>query len=189
MHEGNTLSNLGLLHHMQDRAAEAVAVSEAALPIARELGHARLECTLLCNLGIFETALERAPQARQRLEAALSLARRLPDPRLQGQALGYLAALHTRQCEFEFARVRLHEGQAVLEAAGDPFSLGVLLCVHAELECRCGRPDAASAMLERAGALAAEVRAGPRSELGLALARSRELALAFGGSAGLSRSG
>lgn len=189
LHEGNTLCNLGLLCHMQDRPDEAVAVSESALPIARELGHLRLECTLLCNLGIFQTALDRAPQARQRLEAALSLARRLPDPRLQGQALGYLAALHTRQHEFDLARTCLHVGQALLETAGDLFSLGVLLCVHAELECRSARPDVAHAMLDRAGILAGEVRAGPRSELGLALTRARALALDFERSADFSRSG
>ena len=189
LHEGNTSSNLALLCHMQDRSDEAVALSESALTIAREMGHARLECTLLCNLGIFQTVLGQSLQARQRLDAALSLARRLPDPRLQGQALGYLATLHMRQSEFDLAKACLHEGEALLEALGDLFSLGVLLCARAELEYRSGRPEVASTMLGRAGTLADEVRAGPRSELGLALARTRELTLGLEGPAGVSRSG
>jgi len=57
---------------------------------------------------------------------------------------------------------------------GDRLSLGVQLCNRAETEHLAGVPDAASVALVEAGAIAAEVGAGPDSELGLALARVRK---------------
>ncbi len=54
-------------------------------------------------------------------------------------------------------------------------SLGILLCARAETELLAGAPDHAKAALEEANAIAAEVGAGPDSELGLALTRVRNL--------------
>jgi hypothetical protein len=54
-------------------------------------------------------------------------------------------------------------------------SLGILLCSRVETEHLAGVPDAARSALTAADAIAAEVGAGPESELGLALARVRDL--------------
>ena len=53
-------------------------------------------------------------------------------------------------------------------------SLGILLCGRAETEHLAGLPDAARSP-RAADIIATEVRAGPDSELGLALARVRDL--------------
>ena len=57
----------------------------------------------------------------------------------------------------------------------DRMSLGILLCSRAETEHLAGVPNAARAALEVADVIATEVGAGPDSELGLALARVRNL--------------
>jgi len=54
-------------------------------------------------------------------------------------------------------------------------SLGILLCARAETEHLAGAADAATNALGAADVIASEVRAGPDSELGLALARVRDL--------------
>jgi hypothetical protein len=54
-------------------------------------------------------------------------------------------------------------------------SLGILLCSRVETEHLAGVANAARAALGAADTIATEVRAGPDSELGLALARVRDL--------------
>ena len=54
-------------------------------------------------------------------------------------------------------------------------SLGILLCSRAETEHLAGSSNAAKAALAEANVIAAEVGAGPDSELGVALARVRNL--------------
>src|SRR5438128_7475845 len=54
-------------------------------------------------------------------------------------------------------------------------SLGILLCSRAETEQVAGIPNAARAAFSAADVIAAEVSAGADSELGLALARVRNL--------------
>jgi hypothetical protein len=62
-----------------------------------------------------------------------------------------------------------------LHAVSDQMSLGILLCSRAETEHLAGCPDAASAALNGADAITVALGAGPDSELGLALARVRNL--------------
>jgi predicted ATPase/class 3 adenylate cyclase/Tfp pilus assembly protein PilF len=173
--EGNTLCNLGLLHLLQGRLDDAEAASEAALVLARELGHVRLECIVLCNLGIVLEALARPDHARSRFEAAMGIARALGDSRAEGQVLGYLGLLHARQGRHADARRCLDSGEALLRAASDLMGLGVLLSGRAEALHLAGDAAAASAALADAMTLAAEVGAGPSSEIGVALARARAL--------------
>ena len=173
--EGNVRCNLGLLHQVQGRFAEALEQLEAALAVARDLGHARLECIVLCNLGMVYDGLARFDEARDHFEAALAVARELGDRRSEGQFLSYLALLHARQANFDEARRCLDSSETLLRAVSDRTSLGILLCSRAETEHLAACPDAAKDALAAADVIAAEVEAGPDSELGLALARVRGL--------------
>ena len=173
--EGNILCNLGQLYQVQGKFAEALEQLEAALPLSRDLGHARLESIVLCNLGMVYDGLARFDEASDHFEAALVIARELGDRHREGQYLSYLGLLHARQGKFDQARQCLDSSEALLRAVSDRFSLGVLLCSRAETEHLAGVPSAASAALAEADVIAAEVGAGPDSELGLAFARVRNL--------------
>ena len=80
--EGNIRCNLGLLHQVQGRYAEALEQLDEALAVARDLGHARLEGIALCNLGMVYDNLARFDEARDHFAAALAVARELGDRRL-----------------------------------------------------------------------------------------------------------
>jgi hypothetical protein len=62
-----------------------------------------------------------------------------------------------------------------LHAVSDRMSIGILLCSRAETEHLAGNPHVARQALAGASASAASVGAGPDSELGLGLARVRDL--------------
>ena len=173
--EGNTLCNLGLLHQVQGRFGEALDQLAAGLVVARDIGNAYLECLVLCNLGMTCESLARFDEARDHFDAALAIARALGDRRSEGQCLSYLGLLHARQANFDEARRCLDSSEALLRAVSDRTSLGILLCARAETEHLAGPLDHAKAALAEANAIAAEVGAGPESELGLALARVRSL--------------
>jgi tetratricopeptide (TPR) repeat protein len=169
--EGNTLCNLGRVCFVQERLADAEEASKAALVIARELGHLRLECAVLCNLGIVFERLGRPAEAQTQFEAAVRLGHALGDPLSEGQFLGYLGLLHARQGRHGEARSCLETGEALLRGVSDQFGLGVLLTSRAEAHYLAGDAATATASLAAAAAIAAEVGAGPTSEVGLALAR------------------
>jgi predicted ATPase/class 3 adenylate cyclase len=173
--EGNALCNLGLLHQLLGRMEEAGKELDAALAVAREIGHVRLECVVLCNQGIVYDSLGRTAEARTRYEASLVVARELGDPRSEGQVLGYLGPLHARQARFDEARTCLDTGEALLREISDRMSIGVLLCGRAEAAHLAGDRDTAKDALAEAESLAAAIGAGPGSELGVALARVRDL--------------
>ena len=173
--EGNTLSNLGLLHQVQGRFAEALDQLEVALAVARDLGHARLECVTLCYLGMVYDSLARFDEARDHFEAALVVARELGARRLEGQFLSHLGLLHAHQAHFGEARHCLDSSEGLLRAASDRVNIGVLFCSRAETEHLAGVPNAARAALDAADVIAAEVGAKGDSELGLAIARVRNL--------------
>jgi len=99
----------------------------------------------------------------------------LGDRRSEGQVLGYLGLLHARQARFDRARTCLDTGEALLRAIPDRLSLGVLLCGRAEAAHLTGNLDAARGALAEAESLATAAGAGLDSELGLALARVRDL--------------
>jgi predicted ATPase/class 3 adenylate cyclase/tetratricopeptide (TPR) repeat protein len=173
--EGNTLSNLGLLYQVQGRFGEALDQLEAALAVARDMGDAHLECVVLCNLGMVHDSLARFDEARDDFEAALAIARESGHRRREGQFLGYLGLLHAHQGKFDEARHCLDAGEALLRQVSDRTSLGLLLCGRAEAEHLAGVARTASAALAAADVIATEVRAGPDSELALALARVRDV--------------
>jgi tetratricopeptide (TPR) repeat protein len=120
-------------------------------------------------------SLTQFDEARDHLEAALAIARAIGERRREGQFLSYLGLLHAHRAKFDDARHCLDAGEALLQAVSDRMSLGILLCGRAETEHLAGVPNAARAALRAADIIATEVRAGPDSELGLALARVRDL--------------
>jgi len=173
--EGNTLCNLGLLHQLQGRFEDSVNQLDAALVVARDMGNPHLECVVLCNLGIAYDSLARFDEAGDYFEAALTIARSVGDRRREGQVLSYLGLLHAHCAKFDDARHCLDAGEALLQAVSDRMSIGILLCVRAETEHLAGNPDAAKSAIRVADVIATEVSAGPESDLGLALARVRDL--------------
>jgi predicted ATPase/class 3 adenylate cyclase len=173
--EGNTLCNLGMLQHLQGQTEVAAATLEAALAVARLLGHVRLECIALGNLGTVYGALGRDTDAVARYESALAVARRIGDRRTEGQFLGHLGLAQARRGDFDSARQALQEGAQILTQVADRMSLALLLCGRAECEWLARDDAAAVAVQAQAAALAADVGAGPESELGAALARIARL--------------
>jgi len=169
--EGNMLCNLGMLYVVLERPAESEAASKAALVVARDLGNVRVEAIVLCNLGIVFERLSRPDDALVQFEAAVRIANALGDPKYEGEFLGYLGLLHARQGRHDDARHCLASGEALLRAVSDAFGLGVLLTSRAEAHHLAGDAAAAKVSLAGATAIAAEVVAGPASEIGLALAR------------------
>ena len=173
--EGITLCNLGLQHQVRGRFLEAVDRLEEALAVARDMGNGLLECIALCNLGMACDSLGRFDEAADYFEAALAIARMLGDRRREGQFLTYVGLLHAHQARFDDARRCLDASDSLLRVVSDRMSLGILLCARAEIEHLAGAADAATNALGAADVIASEVRAGPDSELGLALARVRDL--------------
>ena len=128
-----------------------------------------------CNLGIVIERQGRPDEAQAEFEASVDLARGLGDPMAEGQFLSYLGLLHARQGRHDEARNSLASGETLLRSASDAFGLGVLLTSRTEAHHFAGDTAAATASLAAAATVAAEVGAGPASEIGLALARVREL--------------
>ena len=147
----------------------------AALAVARNLGHARLEAIVLCNLGIVHGELGETDTARVHCEAALLITRELGDLRLEGQLHGYLGTLLGRARHFAEARRHLDRGSERLRELADALDLGVLLCGRAETEWLSGDADAARTALDEAATIAEAERVTPRSELGVALDRAMSL--------------
>ena len=173
--EGNTLCNLGMSYFADGRLDEAHAVSHAALVLARELGAVLLECVVRCNLGIVLAHMARPDEALAQFEAAVQMAHVLNEPRYEGQILGHLGLLHARQGRHEDAQQSLDSGEALLRSVSDRLGLGVHLTSLAEACQLAGDTTSARASLDAATIIAAEVGAGPTSEIGLALTRVRAL--------------
>jgi tetratricopeptide (TPR) repeat protein len=160
---------------VQRRYEEALDKLEASLAVARDIGDAHMECVVLCNLGMAHDSLARFDEASGCFEAALAIARAMGDRRREGQFLSHVGLLHAHRAKFDDARHCLDASEALLQAVSDRMSLGILLCGRAETEHLAGVHEAARAALRAADIIATEVRAGPDSELGLTLARVRNL--------------
>jgi predicted ATPase/class 3 adenylate cyclase len=173
--EGDMLCNLGNHYVIDGRLAESHAASQAALVIARELGYVLLESIVRGNLGIVLERLGEADKALMQFEAAVRLAHELNQPRYEGQLLGYLGLLHARQHRHGDARHCLDSGETLLRSVSDRLGLGVHLTSVAEARLLAGDAAAARASLAVVTTIAAEVGAGPTSEIGSALARVRAL--------------
>ena len=112
-------------------------------------------------------------EAHPYFEAALAIHREVRNRRFEGMALGNLGKLHLMEDRMEDARDALARGEELIREVDDRFGLGKLLCVRAELEHRGGDIAAARATLGEAEALAAQLAAGPDSEVGHLLVKLR----------------
>ena len=148
---------------------------KGALALARELGHVKLEYSVLCNLGVVQERLSHPDEAQTHFEAAVRLARALGDSARRVKFLGHLGLLHARHGRHTEARRCLDSGEALLRAASDPFGLGLLLTSRAEAHHLAGDAAAAAACLAEATAIAGQNGTEPTSGLGMALARARAL--------------
>mgnify|MGYP003694547535 CR=1 FL=1 len=144
--------------------------------MARDTGACTLECIVLCNLGMVYDGFGPLRRGPGSLRGGAG-----HRPRTGGTALGRpvlelprSAARPPSRISIE-ARRCLDSSETLLRAVSDRMSLGILLCGRAETEHLAGVPNDAKAALEKADVIAAEVGAGPDSELGLALARARNL--------------
>ena len=143
--------------------------------MAREIGHARLECTVLCNLGLVREAQGELDAASDHYEMSVALAHELGDRRSEGQFRGYWGQLLARQGRYAQARACLASGEALLLESSDLLSLGLLLCGRAETEQLAGDASAAQGWWQRAQTVAAQVGVGDTSELGRSMLRVKEL--------------
>ena len=173
--EGSMLCNLGGMLVDAGRFDEAAAVLQAALANARELGYAHLEGVVRRNLGIAFEHLGRGDEAMTQFESAVQIARMLRDPRDEGLFLSYLGRYQARQGRLEDAQGSLAAGEALLRSVSDRFYLGILVCAKAEMLHLAGDQARASAALDEARGIAAEVAAGPVSELGTEITRLTSL--------------
>jgi predicted ATPase/class 3 adenylate cyclase/Tfp pilus assembly protein PilF len=173
-HEGNALGNLGMVQLMQGQLDPARAQCAAALRVARDIGHVRLECLALCNLGLIDEAADRPEPALASFESAVAIADELGERRTAGQFRIYLGRLHARAARYDAARAVLDAGETLLREAQDLPNLALLVCTRAEALALAGEDEAATAALRTAESLAAEIDAGPESELGAALTLARD---------------
>jgi class 3 adenylate cyclase/predicted ATPase/Tfp pilus assembly protein PilF len=176
--ECETLYNLGVLHRTQRDFDAALVQLEAALLLVRDLGYAMLECAVVGSLGMVCADQGRLDEASHYLDAALAMARELGERRREGIFQSDLGIVRARQAQFDAARSWLAASEVLFNAISDRWDLGLVQCRRAETEHLAGVPEAARAALGEAAVIAAEVGAGPHSELGLAIARVRDL-LAF----------
>ena len=176
--ECETLYNLGVLHRTQRDFDEALVQLEAALLLVRDLGYAMLECAVVGSLGMVCADQGRLDEASHYLDAALAMARELGERRREGIFQSDLGTVRARQAQFDAARSCLAASEVLFNAISDRWDLGIVYCRRAETEHLAGVPEAARAALSEAAVIAAEVGAGPHSELALAIARVRNL-LAF----------
>jgi hypothetical protein len=121
--EGNMHCNLGMLH--LGAAAPSAGTRRARSPRwrSRAMGHARLECTVLCNLGIALEAQGETGEGAERYEDAVQLAGELADRRSEGQFRGYLGLLLARSGHVEAGLACLGAGERLLLEAADEWSL------------------------------------------------------------------
>jgi tetratricopeptide (TPR) repeat protein len=136
-----------------------------ALSTAREIGHVRLEYTVLCNLGIVLAGEGRLAEAATYLEKAIEGAIGSSDVRAEGQTRGYLALVLAKQGALQEARAMADRGEKLLVASADALSHALLLCDRAEIELLASATGAAEAAMQRARKIADEIECGPESEL------------------------
>lgn len=163
--EGIILCNLGGMHVDAGRFDEAAALLQPALANARELGYAHNEGVIRCLLGKAFDHLGRDDEAMTQFESAVQIARMVHDPLCEGTSLCDLGRFQARQGRLENAQVSLAAGEALLRSVAEPLRLGILLCAKAEMLHLAADHVLASAALDEARCIAAEVAAGPASEL------------------------
>jgi eukaryotic-like serine/threonine-protein kinase len=179
-HEGFALCNLGNALHEQGLLSEARSYYEQALAVVRAAGDRRFEGLTLNNLGVLAADDGRVEQAWRLYEQALAIAREADVRRHEGFVLSDLGILERRAGDLDEAERRLVDAEALFRAVGDRVYVGLCLCERGHVEVARGRSAADS--LDEARRLMAELRTGPDSRLGRAVARLEDaVAAAEGG--------
>ena len=107
-------------------------------------------------------------------ETALSIVREVGDPAMEGTVLGHLGELDARARRFDDSRARFAQGETLLRDTRGQRLLAWLLAKRGQAEFLARESDAAAAYLARAEALAEEIGAGSKSELGQEIAKLRQ---------------
>ena len=166
--EGRVLCNLGRTHSQQTRLGEALSCLTMALAIAREVGDGRFEGIVLNAMGMAHHMQGHVEEAQSLQEAALAVARTVGDRRTEGVTLSNLGILYQNLGCLVESGALAEAALAIHKEIGNRRSEAI---ARAEFERRDGNVAAASVTLEEARAIAAEVKAGPESELARMLAR------------------
>ncbi len=172
--EGQVLSNLANLHRTLGRRRESLTLMQEALAIHRALGNRRSEGVQLGNLGDLCLEAGHLGQARACLEASLDICRELNFRLGEGAFVGSLGEVAAAEGQLEDARAFLSSGEVLLRDIGNKAELGKLLCRRGRVELSADNVDAARLAVAVAGRLGVELGAGPRSELGRAVADLKE---------------
>ncbi|MDA0266766.1 MAG: tetratricopeptide repeat protein, partial [Cyanobacteria bacterium] len=135
--EGMRLFNQGMELFNRSRFQEAIAAWEAALEIAREIGHRQGEGAVLGSLGIAYGSLENYPQAIHFSLQWLDIAREIGDRQGEGGALGNLgiaySALGDYQQAITFFQQSLDIAQEIGDRQGEGAALGNLGLAYSAL--------------------------------------------------------
>ena len=168
--EGQVLGNMANLHQSLGRYGEAYRLLQEALAIHREVGNRRSEAVQLGNLGDLCFAVGNLDGAAACLDAALDICRELQFRLGEAAFVGSRGEVAAATGQLEDARALLASGEVLLRDLGNKAELGKLLCRRGRVEHAAGHRAAAGVALEEARQLAGSLGAGPRSELGQAIA-------------------
>jgi predicted ATPase/class 3 adenylate cyclase len=164
LHDGarqcQALNGLGTLAAEQSRSAEACALYEQGLAVARACGELRWEGGLLGNLGTVRHVLGDVEASRQHYERALECARAVGDRHFEGNTQCNLGLLLLQLDLPEQALPHLEAALDVARSLGHVRLIGEVLCNLGLLNEQQGRPAAALEL--HASAVEAAQRHGDR---------------------------
>ena len=155
--EGLARMYLGNLHREQGRFAQALGELEAALSIAREERHRRVEAAVLGDLGNVHKEQGRLEPARWHYEESLTINRELGNRRLEGLALINLGLLLSESGRFEEARSHYDAALEIQRELGNKSEEALALNNLGILLFDSGVHDEALSCYERSLTLAREV--------------------------------
>ena len=125
------------------KIAEARALLDEALAIARELRDERGVAASLHNLGMLAREDGELDRAITLLDEAMTVWRRLGDPHWTGVTASNLGDAYRLAGDADHARACLDVSAALYDRLGDRFGLGVVANQRGLLEQAAGRPDGA----------------------------------------------
>jgi len=171
--EGIVQGDLAVLFDMRGEVSKARELFHRALELHRGAGDRVSECNSSLCLGMIEAKANRLDTAREQLEHALELALDAKALRLEGSALAGLGHVAALEGDLVNGRGLLERGVARLRETGWPNELAKALVNQAKLEYRDENAETATACLDEAEGLVAQL--GPRaaSSLGPIIAAVR----------------
>jgi predicted ATPase/class 3 adenylate cyclase len=170
--EGIALCGLGNLRRSQGEMAQARALLEEALSIART-SNRRLEGVVLSCLAIVDAEQGRLQDARPLFEQAVEIHRDVGDRRFEGVDIGNLGTLAREQGRLSDAAECYREAQVINREVGNRREEGIVTFNQGCLLREQGEPERASALFEAAIAIFHDL--GARTLEGLVLAESADV--------------